>query len=71
MPEVMDDRDEWRERVREIRSSSAIYIYIYICVCVCVYVCVYARIGERFLGICENLLASSIRLSVCRFQTLM
>ena len=34
--ETMDDRDEWRERVREIRASSKawwymyIYIYIYI-----------------------------------------
>ena len=34
LPEVMDDRDKWQERVREIHASSMtwwyIYIYIYI-----------------------------------------
>ena len=37
---AMNDREEWRERVRDIRATSATwwwwwYIYIYICVCVC------------------------------------
>ena len=45
LPRVMNDREEWRERVRDIRATSAtwwwyIYIYIYVCVCVCVCVCV-------------------------------
>ena len=47
--EVMNDREKWRERVRDIRASSTkwlwwyiyvyIYIYIYIYVCVCFWVC--------------------------------
>ena len=39
LPRAMNDREEWRERARDIRVTSAIwwwYIYIYICVCVCV-----------------------------------
>ena len=53
LPRAMNDREEWRERVRDIRTASTIwwwwwYIYIYICiyiyafvsVCVCVCVCV-------------------------------
>ena len=43
LPRAMNDREEWRERVRDIRAASTIwwwwYIYIYMCVCVCV--CVY------------------------------
>ena len=46
LPEAMNDREKWRERVRDIRATSTtwwwyiyIYIYIYICVCVCVCVC--------------------------------
>ena len=30
MPEAMDDREWWRERVRDIRADCDIYIYIYI-----------------------------------------
>ena len=34
----MNDRQKWRERVRDIRASGTTwwYTYIYICVCVCV-----------------------------------
>ena len=60
LPEAMNDREKWRERVKYIRATSTtwwwwwwwyiyIYIYIYVCVyvCVCVWVCLcYAR---RFL----------------------
>ena len=43
LPRAMNE--EWREKVRDIRATSAIwwyiyiyiYIYIYMCVCVCVY----------------------------------
>ena len=36
LSEAMNDRDEWRERVRDIRAgSTTIYIYIYIYKCVC------------------------------------
>ena len=42
----MNDREEWRKRVRDIRATSPIwwwwwyiYIYIYVCVCVCACVC--------------------------------
>ena len=43
-PRAMNDREEWRERVRDIRATSAIwwwwwwwYIYIYIYMSVCMY----------------------------------
>ena len=39
LPEAFNDREKWRERVRDIRASGTtwwyIYIYIYVCVCVC------------------------------------
>ena len=52
LPRAMNDREEWRERVRDIRATSVtwwwwyicVYIYIYICVCVCVYICIYIYI---------------------------
>ena len=48
LPRAMNDREEWRERVRDIRATSAIwwwwwwytYIYIYMYVCVCARACV-------------------------------
>ena len=68
LPRAMNDREEWRERVRDIRATSAtwwwwwyiyIYIYIYICVCVCVlaraYICVYVLVYKCvyiFINIC-------------------
>ena len=52
LPEAMNDREGWRERVRDIRADGTtwwwwyifiyIYIYIYVCVCVCVCVCMCA-----------------------------
>ena len=52
LPRAMNDREEWRERVRDICATSVIwwwwwYIYIYIymyvwmLVCVCVYIYIY------------------------------
>ena len=45
LPRAMNDREEWRERVRDIRATSAIWWWWwwwwYMCVCVCVCVCVY------------------------------
>ena len=43
LPRAMNDREEWRERVRDIRAASTIwwwwyiyiYIYIYIYLCIC------------------------------------
>ena len=42
LPRAMNDREEWRERVRDIRATSAIWwwLCIYVCMCVCVCVCV-------------------------------
>ena len=46
LPEVMNDREEWQERVRDIRAGGMtswyiyIYIYIYIYKCVCACLCV-------------------------------
>ena len=44
LPRAMNDKEEWRERVRDIRATSArwwwwwwyIYLFVYVCVCVCV-----------------------------------
>ena len=46
LPRAMNDREEWRVRVRDICATSATwwYIYIYKCVCVCVCVCVHMYI---------------------------
>ena len=30
LPRAMNDREEWRERVRDIRTTSATWLYIYI-----------------------------------------
>ena len=39
LPEVMNDREGWRERVRDIRAAWQDDIYIYMfCVCICVYI---------------------------------
>ena len=56
LPRVMNDREKWRERVRDIRATSTIWwwciclsllypslifdIFLLLCVCVCVCVCV-------------------------------
>ena len=43
LPRAMNDREEWRERVRDIRAASTIwwwwwwYMCVYICVCMCIY----------------------------------
>ena len=45
LPEAMNDREKWRERVRDIRAGGTTWWwwwYIY-CVCVCVCVCVCGR----------------------------
>ena len=34
---VMDDRDEWQERVREIRAGSMTWLYIYIYIYIYIY----------------------------------
>ena len=47
LPRAMNDREEWRERVRNIRATSARWgwwwwwWYIYRCVCVCIYIYIY------------------------------
>ena len=50
LSEAMNDREKWRERVRDICATSTthddiythiyiyIYIYIYVCVCVCLWI---------------------------------
>ena len=52
LPRAMNDREKWRERVKDIRATSTtwswwwwfhtwnIYIYIYIYMCVCVCICI-------------------------------
>ena len=44
LPEPMNDREKWRERVRDIHASGTSWWwwwYISVCVCVCVGVCMY------------------------------
>ena len=58
-PEAMNNREEWQERIRDIRAGGTswwwyiyiymfiwiyMYIYIYMCVCVCVSVYIYIYI---------------------------
>ena len=53
LPRAMNDREEWRERVRDIRATSTRwwwwwYIYMCVCVCVCISILmVYLTIYER------------------------
>ena len=47
LPKVMNDREVWWERVRNIRADGVtwyIYVCVCVCVCVCMYVCVYVYI---------------------------
>ena len=53
LPRAMNDREEWRERVRDIRATSSIwwwwwYIYIYkdIHIHTCVYIYIYTYLHE-------------------------
>ena len=45
LPEAMNNREKWRERVRDIRAGGTtwwyiyIYIYAFVCVCMCVSLC--------------------------------
>ena len=54
LPEAMNDREKWRERVRDIRAGGTtwwwwwyiyiyiyiyVYVYIYICICIYMYIC--------------------------------
>ena len=62
LPEVMNDREKWRERLRDIHAGRTTwYIYIYICVfvCVCVRVCMGGCLWKHytsFLLLHENFL---------------
>ena len=52
LPEVMNDREKWREMVKDIRAGGTSWWwwwYIYICVCVCVCVCVCLCPGRKSL----------------------
>ena len=60
LPEAINNRETWRERVRDIRPSCTtwwwwyIYIYIYMCVCVCMCVCVRVRMCVAYTHFCQN-----------------
>ena len=53
LPEAMNDREKWRERVKDIRPSSTTwwwwwwYMYVYVCMYMCVYICMYMSICIR------------------------
>ena len=40
LPEAMNDREKWRERVRDICAGGTTWWWWYICVCVCFFACV-------------------------------
>ena len=52
LPRAMNDREEWRERVRDIRATSAIWWWLYIYMCVCVCVCVWLFITYIYIRVC-------------------
>ena len=61
LPRAMNDREEWRERVRDIRATSAIWWwwwYIYVHMHICMYVCMY--VFYLYVGI-------SVCLCVCMY----
>ena len=48
LPEAINDRETWRERVRDIRASRttwwwymSMFIYEYVCTFKCIFVCIY------------------------------
>ena len=43
LPKAMDDKDEWRERVREIRASCMPWWYMYIYIYIYIYTYVYTE----------------------------
>ena len=53
LPRAMNDREEWRERVRDIRAASTIwwwwYIYIYIFIYIYIYIYIRAFVTQKFL----------------------
>ena len=81
LPEAMNDREKWRERVRDICASGTtrwwwwdddklyiyiyIYIYIYMCVCVCVCVCVCKQALSNCEGNGRNVPGHSKRARTC------
>ena len=50
LPEAIDDREKWRERVRDIRATSTTWWWWWWCVCMCV--CVRER--ERVCVCVDN-----------------
>ena len=64
LPEAINDREKWRERVRDIRVSGTTwwwwwwwwYIWLYkMCVCVCVCVCVKDRDVGKIDHVCKSI----------------
>ena len=55
LPKAMGDRDEWRERVKEIWVNSMPWLYIYIYVCVCVCVCEWVHTYIQILRILRQI----------------
>ncbi len=54
LPEAMNDREKWREMVRDIRAGNTTWWWWYICVCVCVCVCVRVCVCVLiFLSVCN------------------
>ena len=51
LPEAMNDREKWRERVRDIRAGGTTWWYICMCLCVCVHICLYIIIWINLVTI--------------------
>ena len=60
LPEVMNDREKWRERARDIRATSTTWwmmMMMYVCTYVCtifVYLSIYPRLGMYIVTIFIN-----------------
>ena len=57
LPEAMNNREEWRERVRDIRGGGTTWWWWYIRVCVCVCVCMCVCLYECRVCVCVSLCA--------------
>ena len=68
-PKAMNDREKWRERVRDIRASGTTwwwwYIYIYIYIYMSIYICLYCTYIRVYIYIYIHV---CIWISLCMYK---
>ena len=71
LPEAMNDREKWRERVRDIRAGGTTWWYIYIYACVCVNfirkICISDLIYVTLIHIYMYVYVDFNRIHICRY----